>query len=902
MEDLKELNGFFKGILQRQESICLEFDRDFQETTKKLEKIIFAPLADYEFINDSTDKTPQQIKKRKKPLSTIISTDNEENSMFSNNETEGNTSTRPPRAAKTNLDFKEPKLNTKCRRPSNDSVNYNKKKIKEEQILNVTNTKNGIKNCKTDKQLSDISKKSSIVEQQMEVDENKEHRKILADESIEIVQKNERVVEIADSENEMDIMPPPQTMPLKKNLRNKQHAKLSSSLDDTAVTQSEVEKLSLVNGTTEIKMCNSLKEPRVKIEKLSLELIEKTKQLQISENEQLQTTKSKKKPGRKGRRPLPKPIKEERFSSEIVDVDISSSKRITRSNRNASNATTSEKNISLESVYEDAIPTGDCLQPPQSTITTKQNPITNNTKKLANEKTRLENGHSLSSNNNYGKTSIDDATFISAKDVDHNKAVSLADATFVTQSNLIAAQSTFIMPENQNINNATMIMNETQCLNGAIAESDMTFNVLPGKSDDNKNITVVVRDSLMTDDDSDMEVPIKYIPRLKTHLNKKELFNPCVQSPVKKKVEAFEKEAFNNINSPIPQRQTRTKTRAKQAKENCQPDIQENTEQNLMEIVKPKLIKEKLITPLIGRQIGRLLTPSQPSYTTPGIGGIIKKQPSSTSKVIGIQKTLQSAVTKTSLIPTNRTPSQSRENSVEDLKRYGLKLQEQIEERKKKRELKQQQVQQVRERKEKERADNLKRIMEERDEKARRKATEADQKRQLDEINRQLKLQEEKREQQKRIEKQKQLEREAAEIARKEREMLENLKIQKAKEKMQLKYDQNKKQLQQKKPNNNNGPKYDFDMLQSDDSTDDETVEKTNRPPVPEWSKPSNRKILLEQQAEVPTKIIDSFFSVQPLTPDLTDIFPSIHPKYLKRNSSVIWKTPPRYSQLPKKK
>lgn len=53
-------------------------------------------------------------------------------------------------------------------------------------------------------------------------------------------------------------------------------------------------------------------------------------------------------------------------------------------------------------------------------------------------------------------------------------------------------------------------------------------------------------------------------------------------------------------------------------------------------------------------------------------------------------------------------------------------------------------------------------------------------------------------------------------------------------------------------------------------------------------------------QSHCPTDIIDSFFSVAPTTPDLKQIFPSIDPSQLRRNSSVLWSTPPRYSELPK--
>jgi inner centromere protein len=53
-------------------------------------------------------------------------------------------------------------------------------------------------------------------------------------------------------------------------------------------------------------------------------------------------------------------------------------------------------------------------------------------------------------------------------------------------------------------------------------------------------------------------------------------------------------------------------------------------------------------------------------------------------------------------------------------------------------------------------------------------------------------------------------------------------------------------------------------------------------------------------QANINAAVIDSFFSVKPMTPDLREIFPAIDQRRLKRNSSAVWRTPPRYSQMPK--
>ena len=51
-------------------------------------------------------------------------------------------------------------------------------------------------------------------------------------------------------------------------------------------------------------------------------------------------------------------------------------------------------------------------------------------------------------------------------------------------------------------------------------------------------------------------------------------------------------------------------------------------------------------------------------------------------------------------------------------------------------------------------------------------------------------------------------------------------------------------------------------------------------------------------QSEIPAKMIDTLFGLKPMSPDLREIFPDIDPKLLKRNSSMIWKTPPRMSRI----
>lgn len=346
--------------------------------------------------------------------------------------------------------------------------------------------------------------------------------------------------------------------------------------------------------------------------------------------------------------------------------------------------------------------------------------------------------------------------------------------------------------------------------------------------------------------------------------------SPCIQSPVKKKVEAFEKAA---LESPLPTRQARPKTRQNVKKPSSS---KENSE-----LPVPKGAKG---TPSIGTKpvVGRFLTPTQSSNITPIIGQI-KKAPSSTSKIMAFPKT-----------NTSTTKTLSRENSVEDLNRGYAKILQTAEEKKKKREQKQQQAALIREMKEKERQERLEKHRKKEEEKNKVKAQEMKTKKELDDIQRNLKLMAEKEEQKKRMEKQRQ---EMEEAARKEREHMKALKLREEAE--QRRREQQK--LMKAKPQQRVLPKYNFDMLHSDDSTDDEDKLSHKRPYAPPgWSLSRNRGAAIDQQAFLSTKYIDSLFSVQPMSVDLEEIFPRIDKKYLKRNSSVIWKTPPRYSEMPK--
>ncbi|XP_034654208.1 inner centromere protein [Drosophila subobscura] len=399
--------------------------------------------------------------------------------------------------------------------------------------------------------------------------------------------------------------------------------------------------------------------------------------------------------------------------------------------------------------------------------------------------------------------------------------------------------------ETMTLSNATIVLGPApNDVSPSIAAADATFEVTSSKRQPAMPESEPKRNSLLTEDESldDRVVPVaKFLSNVKTMKlppgRPHELFNPLLQSPVKMRVEAFE-------NAAIAQ----SKLRAPRAKNAGTPGTSN-------------------ITPKIGKlqppTVGRFYTPTQSSSTLPVSAGQPKKAPMSASKATTLLKT----ATGTNLKSTNSTSSKtlSRENSGDDF-RKGLHTL--AEERKKLREQKHLQAAQQREAKEKERAKQAAERAKVREE---RKKLEERKRLELEELHRKMRQQEE----------------------------AEALKKAKQRELEQQKLAQltgAKKKMLPPPPKT----KYTWDMLHEDDSTDDEGKVTHKRPPAPTWSRSHVRAEAVAMQSHCPTDIIDSFFSVAPTTPDLKQIFPNIDPSQLKRNSSVLWSTPPRYSELPK--
>lgn len=374
---------------------------------------------------------------------------------------------------------------------------------------------------------------------------------------------------------------------------------------------------------------------------------------------------------------------------------------------------------------------------------------------------------------------------------------------------------------------------------------------------------VVPNDSIMTEDCSDDEISLskrfgvkkiasepslsqkeKFVPNSKKY----EIFNPNIPSPIKAKVQAFEKftaaSGSNTFMSP------NSKFRLPTTRLMATPG--------------------KLTTPLsmpkipVLKPLSAHATPLMQSHSVP-----LFNKAASVSKLVHVQKKIGSKQSGTS-------SASSRDPSVEDLKRTAAA----IAEKKKTREEKQRLAQMHREQIEKERRERTKLQQKEKEDKHRKLLQEKEERKR--ELMSQKKLEDHMRNQK------------IMELKRRELAEKEALEAAKAKQNESLQ----RKVLQ--KQHNKHKTKHEFDVLDTDDSTDDEGKMNKNRTPPPVWSKGSYRRQTIREQTFVNLDLVDKFFSVQPMTPDLKEIFPSIEPKKLKRNSSAVWNTPPRYSQMPK--
>lgn len=386
----------------------------------------------------------------------------------------------------------------------------------------------------------------------------------------------------------------------------------------------------------------------------------------------------------------------------------------------------------------------------------------------------------------------------------------------------------------------------------AMSENNDTFVTANG----NETVTVAITETInnqkgieLIDNNNQL---ISNIPQIK--LKKNEVFNPYLQSPVKKRVEAFEKHAVaSNTGTPEINHSTKYRTCVKQS---------------------------TVTTPLSKLHI--------PQYKT---------LPSSTSKLhkFGGNSGLSTSAHKLqqSKVYSGSQKSLSQE-SLNDVKKMASST-NLLEEKRRMREEKQKQAQMQREQLEKERRELALKQTQEREERFKKTMQEKEEKHRQEQLKKKmLKEKQEKRLAEERLRKEELLvAKMAIEQPTPERLAHNNslhLKLQR--QMMMEKAEKNKKTVD---PN-----EYGFDMLHTDDSTDDESRPSVKRPPPPEWSKKSHRKRVIESQTYINNKVVDTLFAVEPISVDLREIFPAIDQRKLARNSSAVWNTPPRYSQMPK--
>lgn len=443
----------------------------------------------------------------------------------------------------------------------------------------------------------------------------------------------------------------------------------------------------------------------------------------------------------------------------------------------------------------------------------------------------MTNGESRQgSHSNSTENITPNATF--TKPITPNTTTTVENATFAIPS---GNNETFQVESPDNINGTYTLPASTEVPNRKMANS---------------------HDSIMTEDRSDEDSPMPLAKSVhsvqsdpvlmkngKQVTKKHEIFNPIVPSPVKAKVQAYERHAATGGATFMSPANLRFNSKI------ATPTAGSKT---TTPFTLPKGSSQKFTTPVFQGTIGATLQ---------------KEKAASTSKLAHIQKKVTGTLQKqVSMSGTSRDPS------VEDLKR----TQAAIEEKKRLREEKQRKAQYQRDQLAKERAVRMQFAQKEKEEKAKKLmlAKQEQSQKKMDEQLRHQKVMDQKRRE------------------LQERQELEALR---SKHNESLSRKVFEKSIQQAY-----NKKHAFDVLDTDDSTDDEGSVNKKLGPPPVWSKGRTKRFIIDEQSRVTVQAVDDFFSIKPMTPDLQQIFPTIETRKLKRNSSAVWRTPPRYSEIPK--
>ncbi|XP_017893033.1 inner centromere protein-like [Ceratina calcarata] len=436
---------------------------------------------------------------------------------------------------------------------------------------------------------------------------------------------------------------------------------------------------------------------------------------------------------------------------------------------------------------------------------------------------------------------------------------------------------------------------------------------------------------------------------LKSTYKSNTLFSPYAKESVKKRIEAFEQVGMSpkTLNIEEPVRLTRTKTRARAA---AQAEAMQNANsiektvaqklarKSLAKAKKISLVKQnknndehKENNLLSSQKASKLITAEKLNATkqlkaTPLYKGkthlpmsVARIPHTPVNQVHSNYKAL--SATRGNIITSvdsfiQHPKSVSKRNSLEKQEEKRRKLNDedakkkreetlrlQTEEKRRKRQEKELKNKLAREAKERQDMEKRQKAERDREEKARlaqqilEKQREEMEKKRLAQLQRAQETEERRKQEEQlrmqRLQEQEEAERVLAEQRRREQEA-EKRKEERAQQQEAIK---SKNQLHQTKyGTKNNGPTaYILDSEPDEDGSDDESRPKHV---IPYWALPHVRKAQLAMQRYIPQKAINLFFDTKKCTPDLTQMFQGIDRNRLKRTSSAIWKTPPRYSMM----
>ncbi|XP_018324416.1 histone-lysine N-methyltransferase, H3 lysine-79 specific-like [Agrilus planipennis] len=458
-------------------------------------------------------------------------------------------------------------------------------------------------------------------------------------------------------------------------------------------------------------------------------------------------------------------------------------------------------------------------------------------------------------------------------------------------------ENTSEMDRTYNVNNQTYnvqksnkaVISENEKMNLCNGNSTVVLNKVNETVVLNKNdATVIVQkatvfqnpvnpDDLITDDESIVEdtppVPKQQIKAKKPVKTTKQIFSPFSNSPVKKRVEAFEKLGAELNGSEIPVRITRTKKKAieKEEVEKMNQAVEEN---------KASKEKSKITTPLASHRF----LPKTFNSVSKIQSNILQKNAFNESLI----STKSASALKTSQNEYKERELKRREKEEEALRKREAILQAQIEEKRRKREEKQLKAQQQREALEKDKQKMLEETERLKEEKHKQLLAEKEEKQQRlrEEANRKRMLALQK-----------------AKEKKKEEEMWKKMEEEEQKRKLE----EEKKKMEwrpinvSKQNNNDDQPIYlvqEAPLLPTDDCYDSDDSRSNYKKVVPHWATKAEIYKMCRAMFYAGDQIKNSFFRCNAQSPDLRKIFYKIDSRKLKRTSSAVWHEPPRYTQL----